>query len=397
MTAMSGLSAEVLARYAPHGVDNIWGVYRAELEARGCTSPLVVIHGGYGKHNLGDDAILDVLLSELRTTIPAARFVVLCHGPAEVQRRHDVEAHHFASRGALRAILTADVYVIGGGGIVNKINVYSGFRRFPILDPKGKFLFVAALVAGLRGARVVFHAIGATSVPDPLVGWLAKLAMGRADSVSVRDPLSGQVLRRLGVRRDVPVVNDPALALEPVAPEMARQLLRGEGVELGRPVVGLNFRYVAEEGVDNARTVETVARLVDWLIEECGAEVIFLPFGRHPHKPVENDEGFAGQVGKRLHYPERYRILRREPTPAEMKAIVGQMTLCIFERLHATILAASMGVPLLGVAYDNKVTQFMKMAELSEAVIALKDFDFEAVRARLLRLPGWSLVRGADG
>jgi len=372
-----------LRKYNLYTVESIWENFREEFQAKGKVRPAIVVHGGYGKKNLGDDAILEVILASIKKTIPSARLMVLAHEPREVIGRHRVRAYHFLSSGALRAILEADLYILGGGGIINRVNTYSGFRRWRILDPKGKFLFIAAALAKLFGAKVVFYAIGATSVPDPVVGFLAKNVINWADAVSVRDPLSKEILQSLGIRKDIAIVLDPTVALKPVSREEARSLLLQEGVNLTKFLVGINFRYVAEKSIDNAQTIRTVAQLTNWLIGEHKAEVVFLPFSRHPFKKVENDTLFAQEVRQLVKNSLSYKILEKEYSPVEMMGILREMKLCLLERLHAVIFAAMMGIPFVGVAYDRKVAQFLEMVGLSQRKIELSKFDFASAKEKL--------------
>jgi polysaccharide pyruvyl transferase CsaB len=360
-----------------------WRLWGQALQERGRLHPRIVLHGGYGKRNLGDDAILEVLLSQVRQVFPSAHITVVCHGPAEVRARHQVTAYHFAAWQTLRAIVQADVYIIGGGGIVNRVNIYSGFRRLRILDPKGKFLFVAAALAKLCGARVDFHAIGATSFPDPVVRWLARFVLNRSDALTVRDQRSQDILRSAGVRVPIPVILDPVTQLEPASPESARQMLAEEGISLDRLKVGINFRYVAEPDIDNANTIREVAQLAGYLLDQYNAQVIFLPFGRHPTKKVENDLAFALEVANQLQHRRGFHILEKECSPVEMKALLGQMDLCILERLHAVILAAPMRVPIISVIYDHKVAAFADMAGLGDSQIPLREFSFESAREEI--------------
>jgi polysaccharide pyruvyl transferase WcaK-like protein len=351
----------------------MWAAFRAQW--KGSRLPRIVLHGGYGKGNLGDDALLEALLARARREWPGAPVTVICHGPAWVRARHGVAAYHFTRPGAWRAVLRCDLYIIGSGGIIDRINAYSGFQRLRWLDPKGKYQFVAAWLARLAGARVAFCAIGATSVPDPIVGRLARLALQRADWVSLRDPLSASVLRGLGVQRLLPVVPDPVNDIVAIPAERARALLAAEGVDLGRPLVALAFRYVAEQDADNQQTVREVAQLAERLAAEYNAAVLFVPFGRHPTRAVEDDALFATAVQAQL--AERrsaLTVLSRAYTPAEVKGMLGLAAVCIVERLHAVLLAATAGTPVVGVIYDDKVEQYMRLVDLP-ARIPLREFS----------------------
>jgi polysaccharide pyruvyl transferase CsaB len=382
---LAGSPWQLASQNQPWGKE-LWQEWGQDLHKQGRLHPQVVLHGGYGKRNLGDDAILEMLLSQIQEAIPRAQITVVCHGPVEVRARYGVPACHFASWAALKTILMADIYIIGGGGIINRINSYSGLLRLRALDPKGKFLFIAAAIAKLRGARLDFHAIGATSFPDFVVRWLAPQILNRADALTVRDRHSQEILQAVGVQRPIRVVSDPAVKLESAPSKAARQLLIETDIDLDRLKVGINFRYVAEPDIDNSQTVRDVARLVEWLRVEWEAQVVFLPFGRHPSRQVENDLIFAHEVARQLKHRQDFYILERDIQPAEMKAILGQMDLCVLERLHSVILAVSTGVPFISVIYDHKVAAFVDMAGLKDTKLPLRQFNFEIAREKVAAL-----------
>jgi polysaccharide pyruvyl transferase WcaK-like protein len=366
------------ARYDPTITDAWWQALARQ------PNPRVVVHGGYGKHNLGDDAILDVLLQQIRAQLPQALISVLAHGPAFVHERYGLPAYHFSNLAALRQIRSADLYVIGGGGIVNRINSYSGFQRLRIFDPKGKFLFLAAWLARASGARVIFHSVGITSFPDPLVRRLTLSAMKWADALTVRDEASARLLRAAGVTREIPVIYDPAVRLMPASAARAEEILRAEGIDRNKPLVFVNFRPVTDPASDNGRTAQIAAHLVRRLIECYNLQVAFFPFGRHPHKPIENDLTLLEAMRPQLNGLADFHVIEHEYTPAETKALLGLARACVLERLHAAILAVGMGVPVINVAYDDKTAAFMEMVSLSADVVPLADFSVEAVERRLM-------------
>ncbi len=375
----------------PKDVPGLWEGFARDFSSRGIDDPRIVIHGGYGKQNTGDDAILHVLLTRARSHFPKARITVVCHGPENISRRYpDLRTCHFSSLATLRAILRSHIYIIGGGGIVNRINTYSGFQTFRLFDMKGKFQFLAALGAKITGAKSVFYAIGATSIPDPLVAQLARLALSRADVVSVRDPLTMRNLREIGVKRDIVQVLDPALSLEPAAPEKAHAILERAGFQpkgkRERPLVGLNLRYVGDPEIDNEKTLSEATELVRRLIDEHKVHVFFLSISQHPSKHLEDDKDFGNQIAERLDRPGDYGVLDEYPPPTEMMALLGEFDFLILSRLHATILAWKMGTPFYTVSYDFKVTEFVKLAGQEDRLLLLGSFSADAAIERLIAL-----------
>jgi polysaccharide pyruvyl transferase WcaK-like protein len=383
-------------RDIPADVPGLWETLAKRFERLG-RAPRVVIHGGYGKNNMGDDAILHVIRGRVLAAFPKAEIHVVCHGPERVVERYADDAlgpltsSHFKSATTLRAAIRSDLYIIGGGGIVNRINAYSGNMVFKALDPKGKFQFLAALLAGWTGAFTMYYAIGAESFPDAVVRNLTRFALARASVVSVRDPRTVRNLREIGVTREIVQVLDPALSLEPASPAEADAVLADAGVrshaDRTRPLVGMNFRWVGDPAVDNERTLTEAVRLARHL-DERGCGVIFLPISQHPDKHLEDDLDFGRRMRDELDSPPWFALLETYPHPTVYMALLGECDALVLSRLHAVILATVMGVPMAVVSYDDKVTEFVKLAGQEARMIRLEEFTLEALEPALEQVLG---------
>jgi polysaccharide pyruvyl transferase WcaK-like protein len=372
-------------RGIPADVPGLWDTLRARFEKLG-RAPRVVIHGGYGKNNMGDDAILHVIRGRVLTAFSDAEIHVVCHGPERVVARYrddpagPVTSSHFKSMTTVRAAVRSDLYIIGGGGIVNRINAYSGNMVFKALDPKGKFQFLASILAGWTGAFTLYYAIGAESFPDAVVRTLTRLALKRASVVSARDPRTVRNLREIGVKREIVEVLDPALSLEPASPQEADALLAeiGAAPRAGRtrPLVGMNFRWVGDPAVNNDRTLSEAARTARYL-DEHGCDVVFLPISQHPDKHLEDDLDFGRRLREELGAPAWFALLERYPHPVLYMALLGACDALVLSRLHAVILGTMMGVPIAVVTYDDKVSEFVKLSGQEARMIDLADFTLE--------------------
>jgi len=388
--------------HIPLDIPGFWETVEEQLKEKGKKKPLVVIHGGYGKKNMGDDALLHSIYTRVRRYLPNSLITVICHGPENIKQWYpDIVACHFKSKLSLKAILISDLYIIGGGGIVNKINTYSGNMSFKMFDIKGKFLFLAALAAKMTGAISVFYGIGATSFPDPIVKYLARFSFNRADYISVRDSMSIENLQYSGVRKEMTLVLDPALSLEPGGQHGVDAILSNIGIKSksirSRPLIGLNLRYVGDPEVSNSRSLTEAVSLIKKLVKELNYDVLFLSISQHPDKHLEDDLDFGLQVQKKLAGDDatlgHFQVLKEYPHPRVFMALLGEMDMMILSRLHSVILGTKLGIPIVTVSYDNKVTQFVRLTGQERFMMSLNDFTASKVCTSLQNLRGNKLGR----
>jgi len=86
-----------------------------------------LIHGYYGFGNVGDEAILSVVMDWLRAVFGDVEFVVLSSNPVRTKRIHDINAvrERLSSLRFWNAFLRSHVVVFAGGGtLLNAIQYY---------------------------------------------------------------------------------------------------------------------------------------------------------------------------------------------------------------------------------------------------------------------------------
>ncbi|HEY3247891.1 MAG TPA: polysaccharide pyruvyl transferase CsaB [bacterium] len=285
----------------------------------------VVISGYYGFGNLGDEGVLAAMLAALRPRLPHASFIVLSGDPEATARLHGVTAVPRLGMPALRALSGADVFLSGGGSLIQD----ASSLRSPLY-------YLSTLRAGTALARrTMMYAHGVGPIRRPWIRWLTGWACRRLDLLTVRDEDSRSLLRSCGVRRPIDVVADPVFALPAAPPERAAALL-GPAT---RPRIGVALRpWGGNEYVDALlRGLRTFRDRID-------AEVVVLVF----HPRVDRD------LGARVAAEFSARIISGV-TPQEMLGVVGQLELVVGARLHALICAVAAGTPAVAVAYDPKV------------------------------------------
>ncbi len=82
--------------------------------------------------------------------------------------------------------------------------------------------------------------------------------------------------------------------------------------------------------------------------------------------------------------------------PALYKAVAGQCSLMISARMHPLILAASMGVPVVGLAYNGKFEGLFRLLGLKRSVLWLNQFKKGATAADIEQLAADALNDPTD-
>lgn len=308
----------------------------------------IVISGYYGFGNGGDEAVLGAMIAALRDRIPQARVVVLSGAPDQTRLLHGVAS---ASRttGALRAIAGADLFISGGGSLIQDVTSARSALYY---------LGLLGLATGLARATMVY----AQGIGPLRRRWLRTLAGGilnRVTLVTVRDEDSRRLLQKLAVHRPVHVVADPAFALDPVPATDIRDLIgTPRAARIGLALRPWRDGRFLEPLVDGLRAV----------CREIGAEVVALAF--HP----ERDLAVCAQAARATDG----RVLAGL-SPREMMAVVGGLDLVVGMRLHALVYAVARGVPPVGLSYDPKIEGLFKQIGVGR-LLSVSSLSAEEVR-----------------
>ncbi len=179
------------------------------------TAPVLLLCGYYGEHNLGDDALLQVLVSSLPqpqqlliTARDPAPVLALAPSAQTVKRR--------SLWLCLRAALRADVLVLGGGSLLQDSTSFSSLVYYLLL----------MTVARLGGAEVVLWGQGLGPLRRRTSRLLVRTVLPLCKAASWRDQRSFDWAQRWAPK--LPMV----LAADPVWQMPARPWLGGDAIVL---------------------------------------------------------------------------------------------------------------------------------------------------------------------
>jgi polysaccharide pyruvyl transferase WcaK-like protein len=293
----------------------------------------VLILGGYGVRNVGDEAILEGLLGQL-PEVNAVR--VVSRLPEETGRLHGVEG--VSPRDAILALLRSDALIVGGGGMFSSDT-----------GPFGRYIPLFCRLALLRGIPVAFHGVGIyPSTPPKLLESITALAP-KLSSFTVRDAISADLMDSLGVT--VEQIPDLAESMPLAEPSIGRDLLRSIGISGDKAVVGLCLT-----GIQKDIAVRLNSAVPELIESRPDIDFCFIPISQHPMNPRHNDVNLARELQARS---PRMRILDGVVHPAHVQAVFTQLSAAICERFHSYIFAHRAGVPLIGVPYAEKCNSWL--------------------------------------
>lgn len=339
-----------------------------------------LISGYYGYANPGDEAILSVLVSELKSNFPDSPIAVISGTPANTERDHSVQAILWSDPLAIaEAVRQADIVITGGGGILHD---YGGFSQEGLLSEGNwglGFHITAGLLAALYGKPNVLYGIGVGPIFSDIGRRYVKALCDSAAAITVRDEASADVLAQCGVPLDRVQVNaDPAFLFTPASAERAKEILASEQVPSDGPRVGVVTRHWSHEVSAEHWEQETSKALDEFLSSHQGMHALFIPFQEFQGNE-EDDFAPARRVQSRMEQRDRTHILQGNYTPAEKAALIGQCNFLLAMRLHALIFAAHAGVPFLAMAYDEKVRQVGRGTGREAFTVEMKDLQNKAL------------------
>ena len=307
------------------------------------------ITGSYGGLNLGDEAILQSMIAELRREIPDVEITVFSRDAEDTKRRHGVEravpVRKVSRAEVVPEVQRLDLLLFGGGGI--------------LYDAEAKVYLREVLVAKELGVPVMLYAVGAGPLKDPANQVAVREALEGVKAITVRERAAQQVLEEAGVHRDVVVTADPALLMKPEP--LPRNFLKGEGLEGRRHLIGMSVREpgVAAPDLDVEQYHGLLANAADFMIDRWDADIVFVPMER----AVLDTQHSHAVVAKMLR-AQRASVLKGEYSSGQLLSMMGRFQFAVGMRLHFLIFAALAGTPFVALPYAGKVSGFLEDLKL---------------------------------
>lgn len=346
-------------------------IFRMERNLRDGVRDGVLICGAYGFGNTGDDAILQAIIGEMRRIDPHMPLTVLSRRPKDTQRTFGVNAcHRFGVHAIRRVLRRSQLFISGGGSLMQDVT-----SRLSLWY----YLGTIRMAHGC-GCKVQMYGCGIGPIIYDRDRKLAAHVINTCvDKITLREPDSRETLKGFGVTApEVILASDPALTLPPASRSRIDSILRAHDMELDGKYIGFVLRKWP--GMEEKATVFAAGAVYAYL--KYGLTPVFLSINFRA-------DGEASQmVTEHLSIP--FHMIDEQMSSGEVIGVLSRMTTVVSMRLHGLIFAAGQGVPLIGVAYDPKVTAFLDYVEQNNYIelAALNEKDLSDMIDSAVALAG---------
>lgn len=294
--------------------------------------------------NLGDEAILEVILKEIQCSSVETDVVVFSKNPKDTEQRHKVRAvpiRALHKDAVLAELQQLDCFILGGGGILFEGLVEEFLRDVNWADE--------------LGVPTMVYAVSVGPLQTPESKKLVVETLNKVQKITVREGEAKRILHDLGVNQDIEVTADPALLLKPQA--FTKEMLKKEGVDPEAPLVGFSVREPgpAAPELDVEQYHAILANAADFMVERFDAQVLFVPMERGESKDHQHSHGVISKMAN----AQRASVLKGEYSSAQILGLLESMSFAVGMRLHFLIFAGIQKVPFVPLPYASKVSGFL--------------------------------------
>lgn len=364
-----------------------------------------------GHGNLGDAAIQDSVIANIKKRSPDVHLVGFSFVPEDTLKRHGIPCHPITRpadtrqrwrssfinrRPRLQALIRAATNVIGEARFLADthrvlddldILIFSGGGQLGDLwgGPWGHpyNLFKFALLTKFAGKRLYFLNVGAEALDYWLSRCFTKSALRMADYVSFRDVESQDQMQALGLTNSHAVYPDPAFALE-VGGYLQKSTPSGSPLVVGINPIGFCDPRIWPQKDQSAydRYLEKLALFSRWLLDN-GYHLKFFPTS-----PSVDKYAIADLTKRLTEQPQPgHPNAPEHPRPDDavravncesVAGILSEISQCdymVTSKYHGVIFSHLLQKPVIATGYHRKVNTAMEAAGQGQYSKSIENFQ----------------------
>ncbi len=352
----------------------------------------IIINGYYGYKNVGDDALLQAMIENVKHNNPDAKITVLSANPKETSSRYLVNSiNRYNVLGIYREMKRAKLFISGGGSLLQDVTSTKSLIYYTSIIKLAKKLKL----------KVVIYANGFGPINKKKNIKKVKEALIMADSISMREYSSADAVKKLIPEKEVKISSDPAFSLTSTDDKWKARLLQKYGISDTRKYFAISLR---EWPKNDPKITEKLTEFCSSVKEKYGISPVF--FAMQSTK----DTAICNSIKKKLVYNAP---IISDISAKEMISILEKMEFSIGMRLHFLIFSAVANVPVIGLSYDPKINSLIeyldsvpcvtsndldtkKLLDITEDVLSNKDKYKSELYAKVEELKNKALTDAKD-
>lgn len=339
----------------------------------------IVLCGHYGATNIGDEAIGLSLVQNLRRLKPEAEIVMLSYDPVRTKSFYKKYAPELnissvyllplGVRSFIRGVIKGDLwrtlkeirtcgrFILGGGGLFTDEKLFAVFLW-------GVHAFWAYLYK--KPVLMIGQSVGPLSTR---IGKLVtKKIFSKALYISVRDDESKNLLKKIGIRKEILVSTDAVFGLN-----FHEKIIKNESAQrLNKKCSqnGLDGYFVFTIRPWNKKTenlYKNITQAITGISKKYKLLPVFIPF----QLIKENDQQILNKIIIQKGVDTEIEMQKYTDDIFEILSVISGARFTLGVRLHSLLFSLIMKVPFLGFSYSPKVYNFMKNndVDLSEYIL----------------------------
>lgn len=303
----------------------------------------ILISGYYGFNNSGDDAILKILIEQLKAFKYSIEIVALSNDVKQTEEEYKVKAiNRYNIPLIVKEMKTCDLFISGGGTLLQDgTSNRSLYYYLTILKLAQKYCL-----------RTMSFANGMGPIKSQFNRRLTRKLLEKVDYITLRDKESLDFLNEIGVKNtDVEVTFDPVFMMESIDKKQIKNIFKNENLPIEKKYVAISIRNWDQ--IENIQ--KNIIDAIEILKDEY--EILMIPM-QHPNDDLLSNKIINSLKDTKIH------ILKGIYSADELIGIMSQMNYVIAMRYHALIYATISQIPITAIAYDPKVKGLMKMLDV---------------------------------
>jgi len=317
----------------------------------------ILISGYHGFNNFGDDAILHVLISDIKNSTGNPEITVISNNPEKTKLYYNVKSiYRFDFKNIFSHMQSSDLFISGGGSLLQDITSFKSLLYYLGL------IFFALIL----GVKTCIYAQGIGPIKSKFGRFLTSILLKNPDFVAVRDTDSQNFLNELGVKSVLTA--DPVWRLE--CGGMKYNLAQSNK----KIKVGIQLRKwhsLDDEKLRNlAEAINSNFNNEDYLL---------ILISLQDAQDLDVTKRFE-KVLKEINSSFET-IVASDLSICEVSDLISQLSFFIAMRFHANLISIKFNIPTLAVSYDPKVESLAIDAQIP--YISVKDMNLSELKEKI--------------